>query len=217
MPSRVGAHLVAVPASWAQDLSLFCAHNPQACPVRDICATGTWTTRLADDADLRTALPRYRVWEDGVVVAEPAGATAHWRTDLVAFLLGAPCSLDEALAAAGVPLRHVEQGLPLPAYATNRSTRPAGRLSGPLVATMRPVPAALTATVRTVCREANGLRGGPLHIGDPSSLGVRALARPDFGEPVRPLPGDVPVFWPSPHTVEAALASSRPPYAVTGG
>ncbi|WP_326692182.1 DUF1445 domain-containing protein [Streptomyces sp. NBC_01795] len=212
------AHLVALPSAWAPDMSLFCARNSGSCPVLDICDAGAWTTRLAAEADLRTDLPRYRVWEDGQIVAEPREVRDHWHGGLVTFLLGRDRSLDTQLASAGVPLRHMEQERPLPLYVTNRSSCPAGRLNGPLVVAMRPIPAALVATARAVSRTGTGARlgqGAPVHAGDPGALGIRALSRPDFGGRVRPAPGDVPVFWASSLTVQAALMSARPPFALT--
>ncbi|MFF8287135.1 D-glutamate cyclase family protein [Streptomyces albus] len=214
-PGRIRAHLAAVPVAWAQDLSLYCAANRHVLPVLDIGDSGGWTTRLAAGGDLRTDLPRYRVWEDGGLVAEPSHVTGHWRDDLVPFLLGRPLSLDARLAAAGVPLRHLEQGRSLPLFVTNRSCRPAGRLSGPLVVAMRPVPAALVATARAAGGTARFSQTGPVHAGDPAALGIRTLSRPDFGTPVRPEPGDVPVFWASAVSLQAALMSARPPFALT--
>ncbi|MGI5351019.1 D-glutamate cyclase family protein [Streptomyces sp. CA-250714] len=214
-PSHARAHLVAVPVSWAHDLSLYCAQNRHALPVLDIGAAGGWTTRLAAGADLRTDLARYRVWRDGELVDEPPQVTDHWLDDLVAFLLGRPVALDADLAAAGVPLRHVEQGQPVPQYVTNRSCRPAGRLNGPLVVAMRPVPAPLVAATRTARGAWPLAPVGPLHTGDPEALGIRALSCPDFGGRVRPAPGDVPVFWASGVTAQAALMSARPPFAIT--
>ncbi|MGW5588543.1 hypothetical protein ACWEWF_32025, partial [Streptomyces sp. NPDC003857] len=59
------ANLVSVPADWAYDTLLFCQRNPKPCPVLDVTDAGSFTTVLADGADLRTDLPRYRVWQDG--------------------------------------------------------------------------------------------------------------------------------------------------------
>ncbi|NGO70499.1 putative hydro-lyase [Streptomyces boncukensis] len=214
-PGHVQANLIAVPADWAQDLSLFCAYNRQACPVLDITEAGSPATRLAAGADLRTDLPRYRVWRDGGLVAEPAEVTAHWRDDLVAFLLGCSFTFETRLAAAGIPLRHVEQGRNVPMYVTNRPCRPAGRLSGPLVVSMRPVPRDLVPAARAATRGMATAHGCPLHTGDPAALGIRALSCPDFGDAVRPAPGDVPVFWACGVTTQTALMASRPPFAVT--
>ena len=64
---------------------------------------------LGIDLDIRTDLPRYRVWRDGEVVEEPTDIMAHWRDDLVAFVIGCSYSFEEALLAEGLPLRHIER------------------------------------------------------------------------------------------------------------
>ena len=64
--------------------------------------------------------------------------TEHWREDMVAFLIGCSFTFERALLA-GLPVRHIEQGVNVPMYRTNVACRPAGRFSGPLVVSMRPM------------------------------------------------------------------------------
>jgi uncharacterized protein YcsI (UPF0317 family) len=212
---RTQANLIAVPADWAYDVLLFCTRNPQPCPVLDVTDAGSWTTVLAEGADLRTDLPRYRVWRDGELVDEPTDVRAYWREDLVSFLIGCSFTFEWALARAGVPIRHVEQGRNVPMYVTTRPCRPAGRLRGPLVVSMRPVPPEHLAAAVRESRRFPAVHGGPVHCGDPSVLGIGDLGRPDFGDPVEYSPDDVPVFWACGVTPQAAVAASRPPFAIT--
>ncbi|MEU7427131.1 putative hydro-lyase [Streptomyces sp. NPDC040750] len=209
------ANLITVPADWAYEMLLFCQRNPKPCPVLDVTDAGAWTTVLADGADLRTDLPRYRVWQDGKLVEEPTDVRAHWRPDLVSFLLGCSFTFEWALARAGVPIRHVEQGRNVPMYVTGRECRAAGRLRGPMVVSMRPVPPeALPAAIRESSMMP-AVHGGPVHCGDPSVLGIEDLDRPDFGDPVSLAEGDIPVFWACGVTPQAAVAASGPPFAIT--
>src|SRR5207245_1362476 len=104
------ANLVAVPIGWAYDVLLFVQRNRYACPVLDVTDPGSPRTSLAAGADLRTDLPCYRVWRDGVMVDEPSDVTTMWRDDLVCFLLGCSFTFDNALREARIPLRHVEAG-----------------------------------------------------------------------------------------------------------
>ncbi|RBY83064.1 putative hydro-lyase [Geodermatophilus sp. TF02-6] len=214
-PGYAQANLVVVPQDWAFDVLLFAQRNPQPVPLLDVTDTGSHRTALAPDADLRTDLPRYRVWRDGDLVDEPTEVTDLWADDLVAFLVGCSFTFEAALLAGGVPVRNVEQGRNVAMYRTNRPCRPAGRLSGPLVVSMRPVPGELVTTAVQVTGRMPQVHGAPVHVGAPASLGIADLDRPDFGDPVEPADGDVPVFWACGVTPQAALAASRPPFAIT--
>lgn len=209
------ANLIAVPADWAYDVLLFCQRNPKPCPVLDVTDPGSTVTTLAPGADLRTDLPAYRIWRDGRLVSEPADATTHWRDDLVGFLIGCSFTFEFALAAAGIPLRHVEQGGNVPMYITDVACRSAGRMSGPMVVSMRPIPGGLVGDATVLTGRMPEVHGAPVHVGDPGALGIADLDKPDFGDPVRMRNGDVPVFWACGVTPQAAVLASLPPFAVT--
>ena len=208
-------NLLAVPQDWADDVAAFCRQNPKPCPVLDVSAPGDATTVLAPSADLRSDLPLYRVWRDGELVAETGDATGWWRDDLVAFSIGCSFTFETALAADGIPLRHVEQGRNVPMYVTDKQCRPAGRLFGPMVVSMRPIPAELVSRATRISVTMPAVHGAPVHSGDPGALGIADLDKPDFGDPVRFESGDVPVFWACGVTPQAALMASRPPFAIT--
>ncbi|MBC9718527.1 putative hydro-lyase [Streptomyces sp. TRM66268-LWL] len=214
-PGHTQANLIAVPADWAYDMLLFCQRNPKPCPVLDVTDAGDWRTRLAPGADLRTDLPRYRVWQDGELTDEPAEVTGWWRDDLVTFLIGCSFTFEAALTAAGVPMRHVEQGRNVPMYLTDRPCRSAGRLHGRMVVSMRPVPPERLATAIRESALLPAVHGSPVHCGDPSVLGIADLGRPDFGDPVDIGPDEIPVFWGCGVTPQAAVMASRPPFAIT--
>jgi uncharacterized protein YcsI (UPF0317 family) len=214
-PGYTQANLIAVPRDWAYDLLLFAQRNPRPCPVLDVTDPGVTSTFLAPDADLRTDLPSYRVWEYGEMVCELRDASRLWRSDLVAFLIGCSFTFEHGLTAAGVPLRHVEQGRNVSMYITDRECRTAGRMRGPLVVSMRPIPAGMVATATRVSAMMPDVHGAPVHVGDPGGLGVKDLSTPDFGDPVTAEPGDVPVFWACGVTPQAALMASCPPFAIT--
>ncbi|MFC4535237.1 putative hydro-lyase [Sphaerisporangium dianthi] len=207
------ANLLALPRDRAYDFLLFAQRNPRPCPVLDVTEPGEVTASIFD-GDLRTDLPAYRVYENGEQVAEVSDVVAYWREDLVCFLIGCSFTFETALLEAGVPVRHLETGTNVPMYRTNRDCRPAGALSGPMVVSMRPVPAHLVATAVRVTSRYPAVHGAPVHIGDPGALGVSDLDRPDFGEPVEVRAGEIPVFWACGVTPQAAVMRSRPPFAI---
>ncbi len=207
------ANLIAVPRDLAYDVLLFAQRNPAACPVLDVTEPGEVACRIFD-GDLRTDLPGYRVYEEGRHVADRTDVVDVWRDDLVAFLIGCSFTFEAALLEARVPLRHIESGTNVAMYKTDRECRPAGSLHGPLVVSMRPVPAELVATAVRVTSRYPAVHGAPVHVGDPAALGITDLSRPDFGDPVEVRDGEIPLFWACGVTPQAAIMASAPPFAI---
>ncbi|MEW2359004.1 putative hydro-lyase [Spirillospora sp. NPDC029432] len=207
------ANLIAVPREHAYDFLLFSQRNPKPCPVLDVTEPGQTSAALFG-GDLRTDLPGYVVYEHGEPVAEVNDATEYWRDDLVAFLIGCSFTFEAALQEAGVPVRHIEQDRNVPMYRTGRSCRRAGDIGGPLVVSMRPVPAEQVADAVRVTSRYPAVHGAPVHIGDPAELGIADLDAPDFGDPVDVRLGEIPVFWACGVTPQAAVMASRPKFAI---
>ncbi|MCU0894005.1 MAG: putative hydro-lyase [Rhodospirillales bacterium] len=211
------ANLIALPKDWAWDFLLFAQRNPKPCPVLDVTEPGSAVTALALEADLRRDCPLYRIWRDGTLAEEVADASAAWAEhgDLVAFLIGCSFTFETPLAEAGIEIRHVTQGCNVPMYRTNRPCRPAGRLSAPLVVSMRPIPADRVADAVTISGRYPAVHGAPVHVGAPEALGIADLGHPDFGDPVEVRRGEIPVFWACGVTPQAAVMASRVPFAIT--
>jgi uncharacterized protein YcsI (UPF0317 family) len=212
----VQANLVIVPRELAFDLLLFCQRNPKPCPLLDVTEPGSAEPRfVASGADLRTDLPRYRVYMGGELADEPTALHDWWRDDLVAFLLGCSFTFENALVEASVPIRHIEMGRIVPMYRTNIGCRPAGAFRGPMVVSMRPMTPAQAMTAARVCSRFPRAHGTPIHFGDPAAIGIRNLERPDFGDPVEVRAGEVPVFWACGVTPQAVAMEAKPPFLIT--
>ena len=212
----VQANLVVLPKDWAFDFLLFCQRNPKPCPVLDVTEPGAPEAKLtAPGSDLRTDLPAYRVWRNGELVEEPTEVTRYWRDDLVSFVIGCSFTFENALLAAGVSVRHIEQGVNVPMYRTNVPCKSAGRFGGPLVVSMRPLTPNLAVKATQICSRFARAHGVPVHFGAPSAIGIRDVNRPDYGDAVEIREGEVPVFWACGVTPQAALVQARPPFAIT--
>src|SRR5450755_2042060 len=86
---RLQANLVIVPQELAFDFLLFCQRNPKPCPLLDVTEPGNPEPKfVAPGADVRTDVPRYRVYRHGDLVDEPTDLHSWWQPDHVAFLLG---------------------------------------------------------------------------------------------------------------------------------
>jgi uncharacterized protein YcsI (UPF0317 family) len=214
-PGFVQANLMVVPREAAFEFLLFCQRNPKPCPIVEVVEAGRVEPRCAPGADLRRDLPRYRIYRDGRLAEEVTDVASAWRDDLVAFLIGCSFSFEEALAEAGVPLRHVECGCNVPMYRTTRPCEPAGRFSGPLVVSMRPIPAGQVPLAVQVTGRYERVHGAPVHVGAPEQLGIRDLARPDYGDPVEIRAGEIPVFWGCGVTPQSVALASRLPFCIT--
>ena len=212
----VQANFVALPLDWAGEFATFCERNRQACPVLATTQPGsTAVPELALDADLRTDIPSYLFYRAGKLDAEVPDIKALWRQDMVCFLLGCSFTFDHYLLAAGLPVRHIEQCLNVAMYRTSILTVATARLSGPLVVSMRPMPAQQVERARQISARFPDMHGAPVHTGDPTAIGIADLARPDYGDAVMAQEGDVPMFWACGVTPQAIAIASRVPFMIT--
>ena len=215
-PGHVQANLAILPRDLAFDFLLFCQRNPRPCPLLEVVEAGEVEPRqFAPDADLRTDLSLYRLYEYGEMVSEVADISEFWRDDLVSFLLGCSFTFDSALMNAGVSLRHVERGSNVSMYITNIATRPAGVFSGPMVVSMRPIRHDLVVRAVQVTSRFPAVHGAPIHIGDPKAIGIEDISRPDLGDPAEFEEGEVPVFWACGVTPQVVAMNSKPPLMIT--
>jgi len=208
------ADLVVIPEEMAFEFLLFCQRNPRPCPILDVTEPGDPHPRLvAPEADLRTDVPKYRVYKDGKLVDEPTDVTSYWRDDLVAFIIGCSFSFVWLLRAENVKFRPHETGI----YATNINCVPAGRFHGRLAVsghfaqdTVRPV---------QVSSRYPAFHGPPVHIGDPAIIGIKDIYKPDHStspEPIEPQkPDEVPMFWACGVTPQVVALDSKVPFMIT--
>src|SRR4051812_43599318 len=109
----VQGNLAILPERLAGSFHRFCQLNPKPCPIIGMSDVGNpRIPALGLDLDVRTDLPGYRVWRDGEVAEETTDIMAHWRDDLVAFVIGCSYSFEEALLADHVPIRPIQQDVP---------------------------------------------------------------------------------------------------------
>jgi uncharacterized protein YcsI (UPF0317 family) len=212
----VQANLAILPRESAFDFLLFCQRNPRPCPVLEVLEAGQFEPDLtAPGADIRTDVPGYRIYQEGVLTAEVSTLLDHWRDDLVTFLLGCSFSFESAMTDAGISLRHQEMGCNVPMYITNIPTRPAGAFYGPMVVSMRPIKREQIVRAVQVTSRFPATHGAPVHIGDPAAIGIKDISRPDFGDAVEIRSGEEPVFWACGVTPQAVALNSKPSLMIT--
>jgi uncharacterized protein YcsI (UPF0317 family) len=215
-PGYVQGNLAILPDALARDFLRFCQLNPKPCPLLASSAPGDWRLpALADDLDIRTDLPRYRVWRNGEVVDEPADIMGWWRDDLVSFVIGCSFSFEEPLLEAGIALHHITRNCAVSMYRTSLETVPAGPFRGPMVVSMRPMKPADAIRAIQITTRFPGVHGAPVHIGKPELIGIRDLTKPDYGDPPPINDDEIPVFWACGVTPQSVIATVKPDFCIT--
>lgn len=213
---HVQANLAILPQSEAFEFLVFCQRNPKPCPVLEVTEPGDPEPRItAPGADLRLDLPKYRVFRHGELADEVTDIKSHWRDDLVAFILGCAYSVDAVLLASDVPVRQIEERRGPTDFRTNLPCRPAGKFKGPLAVSFRPLPPDRVVRAIQITSRFPLAHGAPVHIGDPSAIGIRDVMKPDWGVGVTIKPGEIPVFWACGVTPQTVALEARVEIMIT--
>lgn len=207
----VQANMAIIPAAHAADFLQFCHFNPKPCPLLGMAATpgAVDMPQLAAELDIRTDLPRYRVFRQGKLVDEVTDLRPLWRDDLVTFLIGCSFSFEEALLADGLEIRNITERVNVPMYRTTIACQSAGVFSANMVVSMRPMLPADAIRAIQICSRFPQVHGAPVHFGEPAAIGISDISKPDFGDAVTIKPGEVPVFWACGVTPQVAIANAK--------
>ena len=213
----VQGNLAILPQCVASDFMRFCQLNPKPCPIIGVSPRpgDPSIPELGADLDIRTDIPRYRVWHNGELVAEPTDILAYWRDDLVVFVLGCSFSFEQALIDDGLEIRHQTCGSNVPMYRTNISTVPAGPFHGPMVVSMRPYRPADAIRAIQITTRFPAVHGAPVHIGKPELIGIKDIMKPDYGDPAPMNDDEIPVFWACGVTPQSVVATVKPEFCIT--
>lgn len=213
----VQANLVILPKDWAWDFLLFAQRNPKPCPILEVGEKGSYLTKfIADNADIRTNLPKYRLYQNGELVSEPTDIIDLWQDDFIFFLIGCSFSFEQALVNYGLELRHQSEKVNVPMYNTSILCNSAGKFdASPMVVSMRPFKPKDAIKAIEITRDYPDVHGSPIHIGDPALIGIKDINNPDYGERVTIRDGEVPVFWACGVTPQKAVLVSRPPIMIS--
>jgi uncharacterized protein YcsI (UPF0317 family) len=210
------ANLVILKKDLAFDFLLFCQRNPKPCPVLEVTEPGSpFPELIAPGADIRTDLPKYRIYKHGELVEEVTDISDYWEDDMVAFLIGCSFTFEHALMNNGIQIRHIEESCNVPMYKTNIPCKKAGKFEGPMVVSMRPIPEHQVVRAVQVTSRFPSVHGSPIHIGNPDSIGIADVHKPDFGDAVTIHPGEVPVFWACGVTPQAVAMHVKPEIMIT--
>ena len=215
-PGKLQCNLAIMPERYALDFLRFCQRNPKPCPVVGVSETGDpMLPTLGQDIDIRTDVPRYHVFRDGVMTEEVTDIADLWADDLVTVALGCSFTFESALQRADIPVRHIEMGCNVPMYRTNIPLVPAGPFSGEMVVSMRPLTQDHIEDAATISARFPQAHGAPISSGSPASIGISNLNAPDYGEAVDVRSTETPVFWACGVTPQNVLKSAKLPICIT--
>jgi len=215
-PGYVQGNVCILPREYADEFRLFCERNPKPCPLLAMSEPGNpRLPALGEDLDIRTDVPLYRIFKAGKLEGDVTNLSDLWRDDLVTFILGCSFSFEEALMAAGLHLRYVEEGRNVPMYRTSVDTAPAGRFRGKLVVSMRPFKPADAIRAIEITSRYPRVHGAPVHIGSPESIGIENLAEPWAGDPTEVREDELPLFWACGITPQSVVLDAKPSLCIT--
>jgi len=209
-------NLVILPHASADDFYQFCQQNRVFCPLLAKSSVGAFNIEsLGKDIDLRTDLPRYNVYEKGLLIESISDINSLWQDDFVAFAIGCSFTFERALLSAGIGMRHIEQNVTVPMYKTNIETNAFGDFGGPAVVSMRPIKTSEIEKTNSVCEHYTHAHGVPIHVGDPSEIGISDINKPDWGDAVTIEENEITAFWGCGVTSQVAVTNAAPPICIT--
>ncbi|MCP3031518.1 putative hydro-lyase [Halobacillus sp. A1] len=204
------ANMITLPKEFAFDFLLFCLRNPKPCPVVDVLEAGVTKPKVAD-ADIRTDLPKYRIYRSGEFTEEVNDIQDYWRDDFVTFLIGCSFTFEKALLEDGIELLHQQQKRVVPMYKTNIPCEKAGNFEGNMVVSMRALKQGEIERASQITEHFQTSHGGPVHIGNPEEIGINDIHSPDYGDSISFNDEErVPVFWACGVTPQNVCLNAKP-------
>lgn len=210
------ANLAIMPAEFALDFMRFCHRNPKPCPLTGVSDTGNpMMTTMGQDIDIRFDVPQYNIYRNGRLSHSATDVADLWQDDFVAFALGCSFTFEHAAMKAGVRMWHIENNTTVPMFRSNIECVPSGNFSGNMAVSMRSIRNDQIDLVREISSRYPLAHGGPVHVGNPSAIGIFDITAPDWGDPA-PIEADhTPVFWACGVTPQIALETARIPIVIT--
>ena len=210
-PEYIQANLVILSDEDSPEFLEFAHMNPKPCPLLEVLCDGTPISKeMAPQSDVTTDIPKYSVYKNGVLVEEPLSVQQYWDKNMTGFLIGCSLTFEAALVNAGIRLKHYEENKRVPMYDTNIACAPTKKFFGNYVVSMRPIKKDLIDTAVEITSKMEYAHGAPVHIGDPSKIGITNVNCPDYGDTLSINDDEVPVFWACGVTPQAVAKKAKP-------
>lgn len=205
IPGYAQANVLILPKEAADDFADLCERNPVPCPLLGKTILGSASNvdnnKIINDTafDLRTDLPKYKVFENGKFIEEKTDVLAEWNLEShVGFLIGCSFSFETALAAENLAPKNVVLGTNVSMYLTTKQLNASGIFAKtPYVVSMRPYKLCDLESVRSITRKFRRTHGEPIDWGYDAvlRLGIKDIKNPEFGDACIIEDDEIPVFW----------------------
>jgi len=203
------ANVVILPRKHAADFSRFCELNNRPAPLLETLPPGNpFTSILANGADIRSCLPKYRIHSRDGTYIETTDIHKQWTSDLVTFFLGCSFSFEDALKREGIAMRHIAMNCNVPMYDTNIITNNVGGFGRHMVVSMRPIKRSQILRAYQITECCINAHGSPIYFGPPQGIGIGDIGKPQYGDAVPVKDDELPVFWACGVTTQVAVKNA---------
>jgi len=214
---KLQANIVILPSEYANDFFNFCKLNPKACPlVGQTKLNNPYFDSLGHDIDIRFDVPLYNVYKNGNLVSCVRNIKDYWNDNFIAFAIGCSFSFEDALLNAGLKIDHITNNRVVPMYRTNIKNKRSGTFNSEMVVSMRIFNQKDINTVIQVSENFSFAHGDPIHIGDPTEIGIDNILNPDWGDsPRNKNENEEYIFWACGVTPQNAIIEAKIPFCIT--
>ena len=210
-------NLIMLDKSYALDFMIFCQRNPKSCPLVGVTNVGDPFFRtLGKNIDVRSDVPSYNIYKNGELYKLTNNISDLWSEQLIAFAIGCSFTFEHSLIQNGFKIDHIESNKIVPMYKSNIKNKVSGPFKNTMVVSMRIFKKSQVNEVINICQSFHWAHGKPVHVGDPSKIGINEINNPDWGDKPRLLLEDeVNVFWACGVTPQNAILNSDIPFCIS--
>ena len=203
------ANVVIIEKKHAADFQTFCELNSQPAPLLEVLHAGNpYTSIIANHADIRSCLPKYRIYESNGEFEEVNDIKQYWNEDMVTFFLGCSFSFEKALQANDISMRHIELNRNVAMYDTNIVTNNVNQFGQHMVVSMRPIKRNKVLSAYKITEPLMNAHSSPVHFGHPQGIGIKNINKPEYGDAVPIGEDELPVFWACGITTQVAIKNA---------
>tara|TARA_B100000029_G_scaffold50088_2_gene45638 strand:+ start:5888 stop:6676 length:789 start_codon:yes stop_codon:yes gene_type:complete len=191
----IQANLVILDKAHAFDFLSFSMLNPSPCPILEVLDPGNpYPVKSASDSDIRYDLGKYLIFQNNKSKIVQ-NIKYYWTNSKVTFLIGCLFSMQKHFEESGMIINHLNENKVDPTFITNIPTNSFGIFDGPMIVSMWPIHKNYISKAITISSKLPSVHGKPVHVGDPSLIGIKDIEKPDYGDIIKLKPDEIPVFW----------------------